>query len=172
MAYTPGRLVQVGDIVVTGRGRKRVTYICPYLAYRHGSAPVCIFEPDIDFMLTTMLVRQCPEDVEMASGIPVCYRTEDIKEENTMNVKEIKRAVKLPSGELVAVDSLVEVEKGYCHNSEKHYFLFAKTGKAIGRVESISEEIITVDFSERYKSQVFIFSYSELKDIKLVKEGC
>lgn len=171
MPYTAGRLVQVGDIITTAYGKKRVTYLCPYLAFRHGSSPDCIFEPDIDFTRSNMVLRHCPEDMLKVCGMPVCYRVENVKEENTMNVKEIKRAVKLPSGELIAIDSLVEVEKGYCHNSENYFYLFAKTGKAIGRVESISEETITVDFSEQYKSQVFIFGWAGLKDIKRVKEG-
>lgn len=172
MAYALGRLVHVGDIVVTGRGRKRITYICPYLAYRHGSAPVCIFEPDTDFLLTDILVRQCPGDIEMAGGIPICYRVENIKEEHSMKAQEIKKAIKLPNGHAIAEDDIVIVEKGYVNRSEECYELFAASGKATGRVAAIGVDNITIDFSKENKARVYVFNYSDLKSIALANVIC
>lgn len=172
MPYTAGRLVQVGDILTTAKGKKRVIYICPYLTFRHGSSPDCIFEPEVGPTLVDMVIRRCPGDVETVGGIPICYRVENIKEEHSMKAQEIKKAIKLPNGHAIAEDDIVIVEKGYVNRSEECYELFAASGKATGRVAAIGVDNITIDFSKENKARVYVFNYSDLKSIALANVIC
>lgn len=172
MQYTAGRLVQVGDILTTAHGKKKVIYLCPYLAFRHGSSPDCIFEPDLDLTRSNMVLRYCPEDILKVGGMPVCYRVKNVKEEHNMKAQEIKKAIKLPNGHAIAEDDIVIIEKGYVNRSEEYYELFAASGKATGRVAAIGVDNITIDFSKENKARVYMFNYSDIKSIALANVIC
>lgn len=183
MANNYGKRVEIGDLV----GPKKehvILYMCPYGCFRHGCKLQCPYKNDEPSLCLDGRTTEynCPIDIRTSQKGCVCYMLQTVeaynigqhkfmlngKEVKVMELKAVKEARRMPDGNCVAVDDIVEVKVGYVGNG-----LYQKLNCRnifTARIVSFNEDHILFDLSETYRASTIEVNYSAIQSISLLEE--
>lgn len=168
----PGRRIDVGQTIKSKYGPVVLLYLCPhalltergfYCPYKDGT-------------------NKC-NNISTTDRCDICYTVQELeyynkehgthtvfeKESNILNTTEIKEARRMPTGNCVSVDDIVEVTVCYI-GGDSLYVKLGRRNTFKARVVSFEDDLIVLDLSTPYNSNQVYIPYNLIKTIK-TEEG-
>ena len=87
-----------------------------------------------------------------------------------MVLSETKTARRMPNGNFIAEDDIVEVKTGFIDSSTGIYEKIGRTHRFTARLVSFGINQITFDLSKQFKSNVIEMPYNYISSIERVEE--